>query len=95
MMIGITMTGFDIGYHENGCECCVEPIELGIKSWLDIHVHMPNDDRDLMVRLYHNWVLPDTAYIVFGQIYRILGLYPPDPLFMLLSWADEDDKSQA
>jgi len=44
-----------------------------------------------LVRLYHNWILPDTAYIVFGQIYRILGLYPPDPLFMLLQWGKDED----
>ena len=89
------MTEFDIAHDEIECSCCAEPIRLGIKPWLDIRAYIPHDDRDLLVRLHHNWILPDTAYIVFGQIYRILGLYPPDPLFALITWADEDDKSQA
>ncbi len=89
------MAEFDIAHDGIECSCCAEPIELGMKSWLDIRAHIPHGDRDLLVRLYHNWILPDTAYMVFGQIYRILGLYPPDPLFMLLQYIDEDAKSQA
>ncbi len=88
------MTEFDIGYHENGCECCAEPIELGMKSWLDIHAHTPHGDKTLLVLLYHNWVASDTAYLIFGQTYRILDLYPLNPLFMLLQWDDEDEESQ-
>ena len=85
------MTEFDIAHDSIECSCCAEPIRIGIKSWLDIRVDIPHDDEDLLVRLYHNWILPDTAYIVFGQIYRILGLYPPDPLFMLLQWGKDED----
>ena len=86
------MTEFDIAHDGIKCSCCAEPIKLGIQHWLDIHAHTPHGDKTLLVLLYHNWVASDTAYLVFGQTYRILGLYPPDPLFMLLSWADEDDK---
>jgi hypothetical protein len=89
------MTGFDIGYHENGCECCAEPIELGIKPWLNIRAHIPHDDEALLVFLYHNWSLPDTVYVVFDQTHRILGLYPPNPLLVLLGFINEDDESQA
>jgi hypothetical protein len=79
--------------HNDGCSCCSEPIPIGIQGWLNIAATVPNDDVHLEVVLYHNWSIPDTAYLVFGQVYRILGLYPPT-LFMLIKWDNETKESQ-
>lgn len=77
--------------HVAGCLCCRIKPQLGVDCFLDIHVTTPNDDTRLVVLLYHNWLTPDTAYLIFGQTYRILGLYPPNPLLQLLRWGPNED----
>ena len=61
----------DPGHDEIECDCCPKPVKLGIHPWLDIHNHVPHGDARLLVLLYHNWLMPHTAYIVFGRTYRI------------------------
>ena len=84
----------DPGHDEIPCNCCPESIKLGMNCYLNIHARIPHGDERLVVLLYHNWITPDTAYVVFGTTYRILGLYPPNLLLKLLRWANEDEKSQ-
>lgn len=89
--IGTKTMDVDHEDSQEPCKCHGEPIELRIHPWLDIHVRVPHGDERLVVLLYHNWVEPDTAYVVFDQVYRILGLYPPNPLLALLRWDEDED----
>lgn len=79
---------------ETPCKCCPEPIELGMKCYLDIHTRIPQGDERLAILLYHNWVTPDTAYIIFGRIHRILGLVPVNPFIEWLRKGLNAEKSQ-
>lgn len=81
--------------HDDGCECCLDEVEVLIHAFLDIRVPIPHDDDRLQVILYHNWGKPDTAYLVFGQLYRILDLFPPNPFLAWLKRGDETTKPQA
>jgi len=83
-----SMSEFD---HEISCSCCTEPIELGIDCYLDIRTNIPHDDERLAVLLYHNWITPDTAYIIFGTTHRILGLSPLNPFLKWLGLEPDAD----
>ncbi len=80
--------------HSEGCPCCLDEIEVRIQAFLDIRVSTPHDDGSLQVILYHNWLKLDTAYLIFGQLYRILGLYPINPFLALFGGFNESEKPQ-
>ena len=94
MKIGTPMTEIDHEDEGTSCFCCPEPIELGMRGYLSISAAIPQGDERLVVLLYHNWVTPDTAYMVFGTTHRILGLFPPNLFMQWLRRQIEDEKSQ-
>lgn len=91
---GTPMTEFDHQDELTPCSCCPEPIELGMRPYLDIHAAVPQGDARLVVLLYHNWVAPETSYLVFGTLHRILGLVPRNPFLRWLGLVDESEKPQ-
>lgn len=92
--IGMKMMEIDHQDDATPCKCCSEPIELGMRPYLDIRVRILNNDDKLGVILYHNWYVPDTMYVVFGQLYRILGLLPQNPFLQWLGIVNEAKKPQ-
>ncbi len=80
--------------HGEGCPCCLDEVEMRLRAFLEIRVPTPHDDDSLEVTLYHNWIIPETMYLVFGKLYRILGLLPQNPLLQWLGVVDEAEKSQ-
>ncbi len=93
MKIGSPMTEFDHQDELTPCSCCPEPIELGMRPYLDIHTRVPNGDARLVILLYHNWLEPDTAYMIFGTTHRILGLFKPNPFIEWLRRMNEAEES--
>ncbi len=85
------MSEFNHEDPEIPCKCHGPPVELGIRPYLDIHARIPHGDERLVILLYHNWVTPDTAYVVFGTTHRILGLFPPNPLFQWFGLSPDED----
>ena len=81
--------------HDNDCPCCLDEVKVKIQAFLDIRVPISHNDDRLQVILYHNWVKPDTAYLVFGQLYRILDLFPPNLFTMWIRGDNETAKPQA